>query len=147
MLYNTVYIPAFTTNVVCYNQFHDKGIFWDLENLCLKYNGVMVGKTPQKFGQWVLEYNAADIGLAMALLAILTRTPIPKVTWTMEQAHDHTGHTYAEALQHLPEACSDIARVKGKHDPHCQIYRHHDTKKLISRHVLMRAYCPFYCLC
>ena len=46
MLYNTVYIPAFTTNVVCYNQFHDKGIFWDLENLCLKYNGVMVGKTP-----------------------------------------------------------------------------------------------------
>ncbi len=62
----------------------------------------------------------------------------------MEQAHERTGHTYLEALQHLPEACSDIAKVKGKHDPHCQICRQHDAKKLISRRALMRAHRPFY---
>ena len=65
----------------------------------------------------------------------------------MEQAHEHTGHTYPEALQHLPEACSDIAKVKGKHDPYCQIYRQYNVKKLISRHVLIHAYYLFYHLC
>ncbi len=83
----------------------------------------------------------------MALPVILSREPLSKVKWTMEQAHEHTGHMYPEALQHLSEACLDIAKVKSKHDPHCQICRQHNAKRLISRHVPMRAHCPFYCLC
>ena len=116
-LYNVAYIPSFTTNIVYYNQFYNKGIYQDLENQCLKYNRVIVGKTPRKFSQQVLEYNTVD--LAIALPAISSRKPLLKVEWTIEQAYKRTGHTYLEALQHLPEACSDIAKVKGKHDPHC----------------------------
>ena len=144
-LYNVAFILSFTTNVVSYNRFHDKGIFWDLKSQCLVYDNIVIGKTPRRFGQWVLEYNAVDPNIA--LLAILTRAPLPKATWTIEQAHERTGHTYAEALQHLPEACSDIASVKGEHVSHCQIYRQHNAKKLISRQVPIRAHRPFYRLC
>ena len=28
-LYNTVYIPSFTVNIVSYNRFYDKQIYWD----------------------------------------------------------------------------------------------------------------------
>ena len=83
----------------------------------------------------------------MALPAISSRKPLLKATWTMEQAHERTGHTYPEALEHLPEACSDIAKVKGEHDPYCQICKEYDAKKLISRRVPMRAHRPFYRLC
>jgi hypothetical protein len=75
LLYNVKYIPTFTTNTVSYNRFFDKQIYWDSENLCLKY---------------IYPANSS-------------RTPLPKAKWTMQQAHDRMGHTYAEGLKHLPD--------------------------------------------
>lgn len=83
----------------------------------------------------------------MVLPIALTREARPKAVWTMQKAHDRTGHTYAEALQHLLDTCFDIEAVQGEYGPACQICREHDTKRLISRHASVRTYRPFYRLC
>ena len=38
-LYNTAHIPSFTSNLVLYNRFYNKHLFWDSENQCIKYQG------------------------------------------------------------------------------------------------------------
>ena len=63
VLYNIAHVPSFTTNVVSYNRFYDARIFWDSENLCVKYEGVIIGKTARKYSQWLLEYNPMDTAM------------------------------------------------------------------------------------
>ena len=63
VLYNIAYVSLFTANVVSYNRFYDKRIFWDSENQCLKFEGVIVRKTIRKYSQWLLEYNLIDISM------------------------------------------------------------------------------------
>ena len=60
VLYEVAHVSSFTANVVSYDRFYDKRIFWDSQNNCLKFEGIMVGRTVRKFGQWVLEYNPVD---------------------------------------------------------------------------------------
>jgi hypothetical protein len=71
----------------------------------------------------------------------------PIYSQQMQQAHDRTGHTYAEALKHLPDVCSDIEAVEGEHDPNCPICKQHNAKQLVSRRTPVRAHRPFYRLC
>jgi hypothetical protein len=78
-LYNTAHIPSFTSNLVSYNRFYDKHLFWDSENQCIKYQGTQVGKTKRIYEQWVLEYNAVSSDLS-AFLARRSDQPLPPAT-------------------------------------------------------------------
>jgi hypothetical protein len=59
-LYRTAYIPTFTLNLVSYNRLFNSHIYWDSQNLSLKYNGRVLGHTARLHSQWVLEYNAVS---------------------------------------------------------------------------------------
>ena len=80
-LYNIAHIPSFTSNLVLYNRFYDKHLFWDSENQCIKYQGTQVGKTKRIYEQWVLEYNAISSDLSV-FLARRSDQPLPLATWT-----------------------------------------------------------------
>jgi Reverse transcriptase (RNA-dependent DNA polymerase) len=143
-LLDVQFIPSFTTNVVSYNKFHDAGIYWSLKSQTLQYGDIVLAKTPRKHGQWLLQYT--ENAPSMSFPAISTKNTPKKVVWTMQQAHDRTGHAYAEALRHLPQATSDIQAIEGEHHTPCEICRKNDAKRLISRHTPMRIR-PFYRLC
>jgi hypothetical protein len=145
-LKDVAYIPSFTTSVVCYNRFHDRGTFWDTEDQSLRHNGIEVARLERIHGQWVLEYNPAQ-NAETSYEAQSTHGEIPKAVWTMEQAHERTGHTYGEALAHLPEASSDIKSVTGRVNPNCETCRSYDAKRLIRRVPVERGHRPFYRLC
>jgi hypothetical protein len=141
-LLKTAYIPTFTTNIASFKRFYDQQIFWDTENQCLKYQGQLVGRTTQRHGQWCLEYNPIT-----DLTAFSARKPQANVVWSHKQAHERMGHLYAEAVNHLPSAWSDLEKIEGKPDPNCQICKEFNAKQQISRHTPARATTPFYRLC
>jgi hypothetical protein len=138
------YCPSFTTNVVSYNRFYDAGVYWQFETQTLQYGDIVLAKVPRKHGQWLLQYT--ENALPMSYPAVSTQNQPKKVVWTMQQAHDRTGHAYAESLRHLPQATSDIQAVEGEHHTPCEICRKSDAKRLISRQLPMRVR-PFYRLC
>lgn len=86
----------------------------------------------------ILEYNKSDE--AAIYRAQLSREERPYTTWTFQEAHVRMGHLYEEAVRHLPDACADIKKVEGPHDPYCQICRESDAKQQISRHPPIRAH-------
>jgi hypothetical protein len=136
LLKNTLYIPTFTTNIVSYNKLFDVEIVWDSRAGLLKWKDVVIGKTRRLHNQWVLEYKKVE----MAYPAVSTYTEKPKAKWTIQEAHEKTGHTFPEALRHLPEACQDIASVTGEHDPACETCRKFDAHRQISRRQPNRAH-------
>jgi hypothetical protein len=125
---------------VSYNKLFDVEIVWDSRAGLLKWKDVVIGKTRRLHNQWVLEYKKVE----MAYPAVSTYTEKPKAKWTIQEAYEKTGHTFPEALRHLPEACQDIASVTGEHDPACETCRKFDAHRQISRRQPNRAHQPFH---
>src|SRR6266487_3203976 len=57
VLENTAFVPSFHTSVVSLRKFRQRNVYWDMENLQLVWEGKTFCKTPERHGQWVLEYN------------------------------------------------------------------------------------------
>lgn len=144
VLNDVAYIPSFTTNIVSYYTLHTKGLFWDPKTERLAFKGLTISKTLRRHGQWVLEYH--QISTTTVYPAVSSRAALRKATWSMKEAHEKMGHTYAEALSHLPQASFDIEAIQGKLDQ-CETCQIHDAKRQISRRVPARAERPFYRLC
>jgi hypothetical protein len=57
-LNDVAYIPGYTTNIVCFRRFHQRGIQWDTARTRLiDENGAHICSLQDRHGLWLLEYN------------------------------------------------------------------------------------------